>query len=430
MTDRKPRSTRTVAPAELLHELESRLTSPQPTPRRGLKRRRRFGAIGALAGATLLALGLVIPALAVHDNQFQLDGNTTVDPPGSGAFSSAIYDWQSIFNDPALNSVGGAGSPTVTLPANFEAADFVEDWGLTGAGAFDTSDPTTFTQSKDNEDVSDWRCVGANNVTDKGDITNAYAALYDDGDERILYFGMEKTQDNGDNNVGLWLLQDPDVGCVGGTGGNGNAFSGSHVDGDLFVVSEFTNGGGVSLVNVYEWVGTGLVLLDTGVDCLDTDSDETGGVPDADPETDRVCATTNLVDIDPQWDHFSKDNGVNGNMEPASFLEGGINLDAFPEFAENCFTGFLFNTRSSQELTATLYDYALGDINTCQPNLVLNKEPENQTHNVGTSFDFTIADASTKPTYSIGLGATLGGWNAIDRSTLTIGAPPNTSGIT
>ncbi len=39
-------------------------------------------------------------------------------------------------------------------------------------------------------------------------------------------------------------------------------------------------------------------------------------------------------------------------------------------------------------------------------------------------------DASTNPTYSIGFGATFGGWITIDSSTLTMGAPPKTSGMT
>ncbi len=126
-----------------------------------------------------------------------------------------------------------------------------------------------------------------------------------------------------------------------------------------------------------------LSCVDSGVDCLDTG---TG---------DDVCATTNTVDIDPQWDHFSKDTGVNGALEPASFLEGGINLDAFPEFEGECFTGFLYNTRSSQEITATLFDYALGDIDTCNPELSLDKEPETGTHNVGDSFDWTLTVENT-----------------------------------
>src|SRR6202011_244127 len=39
-------------------------------------------------------------------------------------------------------------------------------------------------------------------------------------------------------------------------------------------------------------------------------------------------------------------------------------------------------------------------------------------------------DASRKPTYNIGLGAAFGGWMTIASSTLTIGAPPKTSGMT
>ena len=325
-----------------------------------------------------LALFAAVSAFAVHDQVFQLDGNTTVDPPGTGEFASAIYDWESLFDDNATGSVGGSGTPDVTLVDSFTDADFVEDWGLAEGGTFDTSDPSTFTQSKDDEDIDEWRCVGASNVTDKGDITNAYAALWEEGDDRILYFGMEKTQDNGDNNVGLWILQDPSVDCEEGGTGNGEAFTGNHVNGDIFIVSEFTNGGGVSSVQVYEWLDGDLVLIATGLDCADTAAG------------DDVCATTNSTDIDPQWDHFSKDNGVNGDLEPASFLEGAINLSAYEEFADSCFTGFLFNTRSSQETTAILYDYALGDIDTCNPDLSLDKAPEDQQHNVGESFEWTL----------------------------------------
>ena len=198
----------------------------------------------------------------------------------------------------------------MTLPAGFEDADFVEDWGLTEAGTFSSADPTTFKSAKDNEDIDAWNCDDANKVTDKGDITNAYAALYDDGGDRILYFGMEKTTDNGDNNVGLWVLQDGSVACdPNGTlePGSGEPFQGNHTDGDLFIVSEFTNGGGVSLVNVYAWQGTGLVLVDSGLDCLETAAN------------DDVCATTNRSTSIPSGT-ILKVNGVNGKLEPASTL--------------------------------------------------------------------------------------------------------------
>src|SRR5947199_146489 len=83
---------------------------------------------------------------------------------------------------------------------------------------------------------SGWRCVGANNVTNKGDITNAYATKYSaaNGDS-ILYFAMEKYVPQGTNNVGIWFLQDKNVGCLENGTGNGNAFDGIHKNGDILV---------------------------------------------------------------------------------------------------------------------------------------------------------------------------------------------------
>ena len=218
---------------------------------------RRWGLIAAIAGALML----VSTALAVHDDQFQLEGNTVVDPsppdtlPGGGPnpFANTDFDWESLFTDPNVATTGPGNRPTevATLPTNFKDVEFIEDWSLVN-GTYQTSDPTTFTQSKDIDNVNAWRCKAANQVTNKGDITNAYAAVYDNGTKRILYFGLEKDQDSGSNNVGIWLLQSS-VSCPGGGTGNGNAFSGTHVPGDIFMVSEFTNGGGVSTIRGYEW---------------------------------------------------------------------------------------------------------------------------------------------------------------------------------
>ena len=74
----------------------------------------------------------------------------------------------------------------------------------------------------------------------------------------ILYFGIERNANNGDANFGFWFLQD-EVGCSS-TGGAAN-FTGQHMTGDLFIVSAFSNGGTVSTITVYQWVGDN----DTGV---------------------------------------------------------------------------------------------------------------------------------------------------------------------
>src|SRR5204863_8753734 len=116
-----------------------------------------------------------------------------------------------------------------------------------------TSDETAYAAgSKDTLPMTPgWQCNQYSNVNSKIDIMNSYSGAYTNGDgEQSLYFGMERNSNAGDGNVGFWFLQD-DVGC---TATSGNVpFVGHHLDGDLLIVSAFTNGGSVSNVTVYRW---------------------------------------------------------------------------------------------------------------------------------------------------------------------------------
>ena len=115
------------------------------------------------------------------------------------------------------------------------------------------------TGSKDELPISlpgggDWQCKTPNNLGDKFDLLNAYAGAFipaagDDVGNLIVYFGSEVSAPEGNRNMGVWLLQDPEVACSGA--GNTN-FSGSHVDGDVFVVSAFAGGGAVANIDIYE----------------------------------------------------------------------------------------------------------------------------------------------------------------------------------
>ena len=389
-----------VPPAELERMLEARVEAAGATHRRA--RTRSTGRLRRLASSLTVAaafLGIVGVTLAVHDEGFQLEGNveaadtTYLDiddtnpgnpvntvtragdlcdasqEPAPGPYDSCgVNDWDTILDETGPD---GTVEERAALPAGYADAGAVVDFRYEVDGTditFDTSDGTTFTGggSKDINPVSDWRCVGANNVTNKGDLTNVYATILDSGGDQFFYFGAEKNEDSGTNNIGLWLLQDSDVGCPPDQGGNGTAFSGAHVEGDLFIVSEFSNGGGVSTIVAYQWVddndpdpgdqpGLDPAPVAVGADCLDT--------PLA-GEADRLCAVTNGETISIPWlSVFSND--IDEDQLPASFFEGGIELSAFPQFAETCFTSFLFNTRSSTSLTAELFDWALGDIDTC-----------------------------------------------------------------
>ena len=398
--------TKLVPPGELELQLKTRLATleTQRATRRAARKGSRGHARVRLAGLTGV-LGLLLLSVsgvfAVHDEGFQLEGNATaadlhhgtvcVDTDAnkqtpcvnvaagdlSGPFAGP-YDWDSLFDISGVpapgNALGTVTGPKATLPGNFTGADFVKDFKNTGT-TFITSDDTTFaTGSKDTLNITPgWQCNQDNNVNSKTDIMNGFGALMEDGDEQIFYFGLEKAKDNGNNNVGMWLLQDPTVGCT--SSGGAVPFSGVHQVGDLLVVSAFTNGGGVSNIDVYQWnPGNGtaddpLEKLGTGVDCLIT-----AGL-------DAVCATVFEPDtaggndtLAMPW--LTADDGVINAEHPSpNFYEGGINLSRFPQFANRCFTSFILDTRSSQSPTATLFDYAQGDIGSCEPSIEVTKSP-------------------------------------------------------
>jgi hypothetical protein len=335
-----------------------------------------------------MSVGISGSVLAVHDEDFQLDGDTdpaiSQNTPGDPA-----NDWQSLFN--------ADGTPTDEIDP--EAAtgfndgaferDFLSKTGKTGActeGAgqtFCTADATTFaTGSKDTLDIdTGWQCNRDNNVNSKIDIMNAYAAQYIDpgSSDQIMYFGMDKNKDNGNNNVAFWFLQS-DASCTS-PGGAVN-FTGSHVDGDVLVVSAFTNGGGVSNINAYRWDGDDSCidnpLLGTASDC---DGQPIGSGGDCKVNTtggDSICATTNSGpleendDITTSWLTSDATLGVGHTVVTTDFFEGGINLTKVFENAggvPSCFSTFIGNTRSSQELTATLFDFARGQLGGCETSL-------------------------------------------------------------
>ncbi len=322
--------------------------------------------IASVAVLTLLLGGI---ALAVHDLKFQLDGDVTASTTTNVGGSLQPHDWDSFFN---------ADTTEKALPTDYTASAFSKDFQTTtkkGQIVFATLDPTTFTTgSKDTLDINPgWQCASSNNVLSKNDIMNAYSVAYTNpsNGHQILYFGLERNSNNGDANVAFWFLQDA-VSC---DSSNGTAtFSGHHLDGDLLVVSAFTNGGGVSGIDVYRWndpdgsgplVGSlGTTSVAHGADCI-SGGGTTGG--------DAVCATTNGGDantggfdaaITTPWQTANATDGLGTTLQPSEFFEGGLDLTA-KGLGGHCFNTFVGDTRSSQSLTATIFDYALGTLGEC-----------------------------------------------------------------
>jgi hypothetical protein len=326
----------------------------------------------ALAALALFVIG---NAQAVHDLGFQLDGDVSAAcPSGLTTCTSSQKDWADMFTVTDNSTAGTeavANSSAVT--GAFTNATFTRDFE-SGSGCalnslsttFCTGDDTTFaTGSKDTLDITGWECNHDNNVNSKIDIMNAYAAAYIDpgtGD-KIMYFGLEKNKDNGTNDVGFWFLQG-NASCSAPSGHK--PWTGTHTVNDVLVVSEFTNGGGVSNITAYRWVGgtNPLQQIATAGDCKGSAG------------TDAMCATTNSgatqfnTTITTPWLTSDATGGVGRTkIVPPDFFEGGINLTrAFSgsgATAPSCFNTFIADTRSSNVPSSTLFDFARGQIGQC-----------------------------------------------------------------
>ncbi len=200
-----------------------------------------------VAGIILSAI-LITPAFAVHED-FELEGNVAND----GATVLGDYDWGDLFD-----VSGGVATPKASPPANFFTPTFIRDFKLNPNGSFNTSDDSTFTTgSKDTLNIGEypdgsggtvgagWQCNSDQNVLSQSDLINVYAVAFEDriSHDIILYFGAERNANTGTKNIGVWFLGDSTVGCDTSMG-TAN-FTGNHVNGDLFIVSEFSNGGRV-----------------------------------------------------------------------------------------------------------------------------------------------------------------------------------------
>jgi hypothetical protein len=290
---------------------------------------------------------------------FELDGN-----PQNTA--TAGDDWDQVL-------LGGGGS------------------SIANSGVIvDPAGQTIFTTggSKDDLDNNNWRHT-TGSVPDKDEITNAYAAAYKGtNDELILYFGADRLATNGSSNVGFWFFQKPVAPNANGT------FDGTpHTVGDLLVLSQFTNGGAVPNIQVYEWVGSGgdtnntLNLVANGGDCSTASA------------TAKACAIVNAANTNSPWPYTPK-SGAAGVFKPGGFFEGGINVSDIFGAGGNlpCFSSFLAETRSSPSVDATLKDFTGGSFPLCSATIAIGPSAVNKvgdTHTFTVTINKKIAGATT-----------------------------------
>jgi hypothetical protein len=375
---------------------------------------RRWMKYAAGLGVLVLTLGFAGSVLAVHELDFQLDGevtNTPYSPPHPPATTPG-YDWNDIFNVSSASGSQTVANNTANVGngKTFAAASFVRDFESGGcdtpanlistSATFCTHDDTTYaTGSKDTLGIGNggWQCNHDQNTNSKIDIVNAYVLSYvaSNGD-KIFYFGIEKNKPNGTNDIGIWFLRGGAT-CSAPTGHIN--FTGKHQDGDTLVVSEYTNGGGVSTIKAFRWAAaaSGPLSGDGGcIDSHDNPNKATGGcdmlpiATGADCKKsgagDSLCATTNATSTDPSTPAFLPWNSdvttnwltadgtnVGNTVKSPDFFEGGINITkAFTGAGgtvPSCFSTIVPDTRSSASPTATLFDYTLNQLGGCSATL-------------------------------------------------------------
>jgi hypothetical protein len=124
---------------------------------------RRWRVLLSLVIAVGIGVILIRTVQAVHDLDFELDGNIVHD-------GTLPFDWADFFD--------ASGNTVDPLPTGFPGAGLERDFLTNANGTYNTSDPTTFaTGSKDTLPIgTGWQCNRDSNVNDKIDIVNAYAA--------------------------------------------------------------------------------------------------------------------------------------------------------------------------------------------------------------------------------------------------------------
>jgi uncharacterized repeat protein (TIGR01451 family) len=293
----------------------------------------------AIVGGSLLLSAATLAALiggGVDDptGPFQLDGNAVTDT--GSPFAASSEDW-----DKALGVVAG-GHSIANTGVVVDITNSTSDNEFTGGS------------SKDIYDISQW-LWNTSKPQGKDDIAHAFAAAYVlPNGHTAIYFGLDRYDGSGDATAGFWFLQDGTVAVNNNKSGGANGgFNGTHKKGDFLIVSDFSTGGAVSTIQVFQWQGsdgpTGHLVNVTPLISSNATCDITKG-------NATLCAITNATTQTSPWT-FADKSGSSSFLH-GEFLEGGIDLNAIFTSDVPCVTTFMAETRASNSPTSTLSDFS------------------------------------------------------------------------
>ncbi len=360
------------------------------------RRGRRALAVLSLTAITIGTLVLGNAVLAVNaTGAFELDGNALTSHAGAGAPDDADrVCWQN-----AVNSVASGG---LGLTAAQATAKCTATSGTNGATATTWIDSTTnleiFTGggSKDPQDPgNDWLWKPADTVPDKDTIVHAFASRYSlapsgatcpsNGSPtcEVIFFGVDRFDNSGDAQLGFWFFKGP-VATTNTASSGGFKFSGHHQNGDLLVISDFSNGGSTATIAAYFWDATcgtpgagNKVVNNTttpgqcGANNLRLQAISTQANCSTSAPTAAFCGITNVppagATTPAPWSYTDKSG--NHGYQIGEYYEAGINLSALG-IGDECFSSFEGESRASTSPTATLKDFVLHSFQPCSASAV------------------------------------------------------------
>lgn len=252
-------------------------------------------------------------------------------------------------------------------------------------------------------------------VPPSDEILDAFAAKYTDSNtHQLLFFGADRWATNGAKDFGFWFFHDEVSMNPDGT------FSGNHTRptatsrGDILLLGTFTQGGAVTSLRVFEWVGVGGDTNGT-LDDLGSFGDCFAGGGNA-----NGCNTVNNTTVPSPWTYQGAGTGqVAGQFYAGAMMEGGIDLTNLG--LEGCFASFMAETRSSPEPGAQLKDFALGSFESCETTVTTTPAD-----GAGTALTDTDSDSLSLPDIEIGTGAA--GVDVTDNVTVVVSGIATWSG--
>jgi hypothetical protein len=353
----------------------------------GSRRRRRFLFLPVLMVA-LTALLFVGGAQGVHAlGVFELDGNAINEAAAGDDWDNVCYqvavDGGATVAAATLKCSTGTGTPTAKA-TSWTAEPDPSASIFTGGG------------SKDPIDIGQWAWKDAGGLPDKDNLLHAFAARYNATSSNcgsdvngnplttcdVIYFGSDRFDNSGDAQQGFWFLQN-EVTTAGAKSGGGTGFTGSHRNGDILIISDFSNGGTTSTITVYKWNDackkTGQVLpappTGSGNTCGDANLEQLASAADAKcgPDfraDDAFCGIVNPATITMPWAFTDKSATPTNQALNGEFYEAGINLSSPAiNLGGECFATVVSETRSSTSTTAVLKDFVTGSFGKCTSSL-------------------------------------------------------------